>query len=455
MAMVADSIPKLKGFLRFLDLPEICLSLVMRMMIGFLLHSGRMSCTQSACVLPTAPLHPAQLTRFLRRPRWRAVGIGRKMRDWLLRAEAGSRGRFILVLDATSITQQGQKTENTYSSGNRQRRPCKGRRYGKHKHHRRSGHSFTFSLLITPSGLRLPFQYPHYTKNYCRKYGLESRTTAQIAAALIDELPLPAGADVVVLGDTAYDAKSVQEACARRHYAWIVPCNPERVFAGPPGKRPRVRSLLKKWSEYELQAVRFAPHSGKYAIYRRLSSSRSGPRHNVRTFYVHQEKRRVKSVGDVQLVFSTKEPKLRTATSDNVKILMTNDLKMRPAEVVELYSLRWQIELFFKEMKSTLGLDQYRFREFAAVEGWVELAVLTTLYLEWYRAEQLARANLDEKERRWWQRQRTHGLAQAIRLASQQQDLQFIAKRLETEGGTKKLKRLLANAFPKEYRSKA
>ena len=77
------------------------------------------------------------------------------------------------------------------------------------------------------------------------------------------------------------------------------------------------------------------------------------------------------------------------------------------------------------------------------------------LYLEWYRAEQLARAPLDEKERNWWQRQRTHGLVQAVRLASQQQDLQFVAQRLETEGGTKKLKRLLANAFPKEYRSKA
>jgi hypothetical protein len=33
-----------------------------------------------------------------------------------------------------------------------------------------------------------------------------------------------------------------------------------------------------------------------------------------------------------------------------------------------LYSLRWQIELTFKELKSTLGLHQYQFREFQCVE---------------------------------------------------------------------------------------
>jgi IS4 transposase len=38
-----------------------------------------------------------------------------------------------------------------------------------------------------------------------------------------------------------------------------------------------------------------------------------------------------------------------------------------------LYSLRWQIELFFKELKSTLGFHQYQFQTFAAVEGWMEL----------------------------------------------------------------------------------
>jgi hypothetical protein len=36
-----------------------------------------------------------------------------------------------------------------------------------------------------------------------------------------------------------------------------------------------------------------------------------------------------------------------------------------------MYSLRWQIELVFKELKSTLGFAQYSFKKFLAVEAWV------------------------------------------------------------------------------------
>ena len=454
MAMIAESMPKLKGLLRTIKLSDACRSLVMRMMITFITHSGRMSCSQAAGALATEPRHVAQLTRFLARPRWKSLKITPTFRDHLLKQEAASKGRFLLLIDATSVTQQGKHTQNTFSTANRKRRPKKGRRYGKHKHARKNGHSFTFALLITPSGKRIPWQCPHYTKEYCQTHNLEQRTTAELAAALIEQLPLPPGADVVVLADTAYDAEIVQTACAKRGYTWIVPCNPERVFAGPPGKRPQVRSLLKDWSKFKLQTVRFVPNAGRYAVYRRLSRSRSGSKTKARTFYVHQEKRQVQSVGNVLLVFSTTEPQLATATPDQVKILMTNDLRMRPAELVELYTLRWQIELFFKELKSTLGVDQYRFREFAAVEGWMELAVLTMLYLEWSRADQLARSNLTKQETAWWTRQRAHGLCQALRLASQHGDLQFIAERLQTDGGTRKLKRLITQAIPSEYRSK-
>ena len=79
------------------------------------------------------------------------------------------------------------------------------------------------------------------------------------------------------------------------------------------------------------------------------------------------------SVGEVRLVFSTTKENLKTATADDVKILMTNDQRLSLRDVIELYSLRWQIELFFKELKSTLGFHQYQFQKFEPVEGWVEL----------------------------------------------------------------------------------
>src|SRR5208283_2849581 len=96
----------------------------------------------------------------------------------------------------------------------------------------------------------------------------------------------------IVLGDTAYDSEVVRDACGDRGYSWIFPSNPERVLAGPKGKRPKVRSLLKDWSKWSRQTVRLAPGQGPYAVYRRLSPHRIGPKAKPRAYYAHQERRR-------------------------------------------------------------------------------------------------------------------------------------------------------------------
>jgi hypothetical protein len=453
MVMVADFVPGLKRFFKpAATLGGATQRLAFRMVVAFILHSGRMSCLAAAGSVQSEPVNRAQITRFLQRPRWRGAGINALLTRSLLEMES-RKGRFVFILDATLCGHAGQKTENTYSTGNRQRRPKKGTRYGKCKHAKKSCHSFTMGLLITPSGVRIPFSKPYRTHEYCKKKGLTHRTTAEAAADLIRELPLPEEAEVTVLGDTAYDAKDVREACADRGYRWIVPCNPERVLAGPKGNRPKVRSLLKDWSTWSRQTIRLAPGQGAYAVYRRLSPHRIGPKAKPRTYYVHQERREVHSVGEVRLVFSTMKNQLKTATPDDVKILMTNDVRLSVRDVIELYSLRWQIELFFKELKSTLGFHQYKFLHFEAVEGWSELALATFMYLEWYRAQQLARRGLSEDAKRWWRHQRTHGLCQAARMAAKQAELQYLADRLETPGGIAKLRRLVRNSIAPEYRA--
>jgi Transposase DDE domain len=452
MLMVADSVPGLKRWIGTPGLKDSTKLLVIRVVLAFLLHAGRMSCLRAAGTVRCETRHRAQISRFLARPRWRKLNINAILRCQLLEQEVRD-GEYVFILDATLVTQAGKKTQNTYSTGNRQRRPRKGRRYGKNKHARKKCHSFTMGLLITPSGIRIPFSKSYHTREYCKETGRAHRTTAEAAADLIRELPLPQEAKVIVLGDTAYDAEVVRDACLDRRYKWIFPCNPERVLAGPKGNRPKVRSLLKDWSEWSRQTVRLAPGQGKYAVYRRLSPHRIGPKAKTRTYYVHQERRHVHSVGEVRLVFSTTENNLKTATPDDMKILMTNDQRLSLRDVIELYSLRWQIELFFKELKSTLGFHQYQFQQFEPVEAWVDLALTAFMYLEWYRVRQLSRRDLSDEEKRWWEHQRTYGLIQAVRSASDQNELKYIADRLETPGGTRKLKQLIRDSFPKEYRA--
>jgi hypothetical protein len=453
MVIVADSVPVLKRFLSQAGLSGVAFNMVLRMVLGFIMHRGRMSCSAAAGMIASQPIHRAQLTRFLARPRWLLKKFNWLLTGLVLHVEGWEDGRFIFIVDGTMVSQAGKKTQNTYSTGNRQRRPRKGRRYNQKKVVRKNVHSFTFGLLITPAGCRLPFQIPHYTEEYCKQTGRKHLTTAEAAAQLVRELPLPAGADVVVLGDTAYDADVLRQACAERGFRWIFPANPERVYAGPKGQRPKLRSRLKDWTELSQRTIRLHVSKGDYVAQRRASQWRVGPKQKPSVFYAHQEIQDVHSVGRVQLVFSTKKPHLTAATPDDVKILMSNATDLSLREIIELYSLRWQIELFFKELKSTLGFAQYRFEDFRAVEGWVTLAITTVLFLEYLRVQRLRDRKLTPEARQWWARQRLHGLCEGFRQACVGHELKYLADRLKTAGGINKIKRLLRAAIPVEYQA--
>ena len=453
MIIVQQSARTLKAFIEKTDLPAFSQMMVMRMVLGFLMHRGRMSCSGAAGTIASDPVHRSQVTRFLARPRWQSTNFNDVLRGALLDMEAATGGRFLFIVDGSLFSKSGIKTQNTYSTGNRKRVPKKGRRYNKKKTQRKHVHNFTFGLLITPSGYRIPYQLPHYTKAYCEKKNLVHKTTAESAAELIRRLPLPAGADVVVLGDTAYDAKTVRLACAERGYLWIFPSNSERVYEGEKGNRPKLRSRLKDWAGLSLKTIRLRASTGKYADYRRLSRWRVGPKMKTRTYYAYQEKCEVRSVGRVQLILSTMKPDLKKATPDDVKILMTNATDMCVSEVIELYAVRWQIELFFKELKSTLHAGQYQFEQFQAVEGWMKCALTAVLYLEYMRAKKLNDRRISQKRKDWWRAQRLHGLREGFLQQCQASELKYLSKRLETSGGIKKMKRLLTRALPSEFRA--
>ena len=451
MIIVAETVASLKGFLAETGLNQLARTMLLRLVLAFIMHRGRMSCSAAAGSIASEPIHRGELTRFMARPRWQQFDFNNPLVK-LLVAKETKRGKWLFLIDATMVSQAVKKTQNTYSTGNPGRNPAKNRRYNKKKVVYKKVHSFTFGLLISPSGIRIPMEIPHYTTEYCQTHDLEHQTTAEAAAAMIRTLPLPASAEVIVIGDTAYDAEVVRNACDEKGYIWIFPANPERVYEGPKGQRSKLRSRLQDWTSLSLETIRLQASTGKYANYRRLSKWRVGPKTKPRVYYAFQEIQDVRSVGRVQLVFSTMKPDLKTATPDDVKILITNAVNMSEAEVIELYSLRWQIELFFKELKSTLGFAQYSFQDFLAVKAWVESAITTVLFLEQERIKHMQDRRLSQETRRWWESQRLHGLCHAYRQQCDARELKYLSERLKTSGGIAKLKRLLAYALPKEYR---
>jgi hypothetical protein len=454
--IMQDALPGLKSFLKRAKLGPLVQAYVVQFVATFIGHVGRMSASQTGEMIRTWARHRANVVRFLGNQGWSGDWLVlEQLAQLLLEAEAKKDATWLFILDQTLCGQQGKKTENTFSTGNRKRRPRKGRRYSTYKYARKSCHCFVMGLLLTPSGIRIPCWRSYYTEEYCAQKQRPYRKQTELAGDLIAALIVPEGAAVVVLGDTAFDAKTIRDACATRSFNWIVPMTPERVLAGPKGKRPKVRSLVKKFSADQFTPVRLSPGQSAFVAQRRIARCRLGPKVKTRTWYVHGERRKVHSVGEVQLVFSAKELPKRGKPVQVEKILMTNDCTRSMAEVVELYTLRWQIELFFKELKSTLGLHQYRFRSFAKVEAWVALCLVTFLYLEWFRASQLRQRNLTPKEKAWWRWQRSYGLCLAVRQQAEAAELSKLAKWTRTRTGIKKLKRLLRAARPLEYRSPA
>ena len=146
-----------------------------------------MSCSQAAGSIAAESVHRGEVTRFLGRPRWQKVDFNAPLRAALL-AKENRRGKFLFLLDATLASQSGKKTQNTFCTGNRSgrsrrlRKRAQGRRNGHKKVVFQKCHCFTFGLLITPSGIRIPFQVPHDAKESCAEHGLVHRTTAEAAA---------------------------------------------------------------------------------------------------------------------------------------------------------------------------------------------------------------------------------------------------------------------------------
>jgi len=444
---------QIKSFLSCAGLSATAEGYLTSLIIAFLLHWGRMTASQAAVAVRIHPRHRANVARFLAKS-----GV---CANWLecftyatvlVEQEYRREGTWLFILDETSCSQQGVKTENTFSTGNRQRRPQKRRRHSKKRYVRKTVHAFVVGLLITPGGLRLPHLKCYFTKDYAAQKKVPHRTQSQLGADLIGAVKVPESARVIVLGDTAYDAQVVRQACHQRQFKWIVPMNPERVQAGPPGQRPQIRSLMLAQQPDQFVPLRLHPSEGAFVEQRRLSRYRVGSKVKSRTYYVFTETRAVHSVGTVQVVASCVEKPSVDQPIPLSKVLITNDMKLKTQEILVLYSLRWQIELFFKELKSSLGMHQYRFRQFEKVAAWVQAALLAFVYLEWLRAKKLRDGRLDAASKRWWRRQRTHGLCRAVRLHAEHRELLELARHTNTTAGLKKLRDILLHAQPSEYR---
>jgi hypothetical protein len=454
----ADSLPFAKAFFAAARLPACTVALLTRLVVACL-DSLRSAC-QAADSIRTDPRHRAQLVRFLARQGWSKdwVTLGR-LAGLVLEACLSERGDWLFILDQTTHTTLGRRAENTYSCRNTKRRHHNSKRRQK-KTPPKLNHVFVFGLLVSPqTGTRIPCVRPYYTEEYCQQRAATARpgrpapafaTQADIAAQLIRGVRVPGGCRVLVLGDTAYEARQVRAACGERGFDWITPANPERVLAGEKPRR-RLQALGEDLDAQTMTRVDLCPGLGDWWRHQRGSPAKAWRGKYARRYWARAEAHQVHNVGSVLVVFSTNERPEAGHKVRAKKVLLSNLLHWEAARVVSAYAARWQIEVFFRECKSELGLDNYRVRDFREVEGWVQACCVAFCYLEYYRLRR--REGSPRKE--WWFRQRTRGLALQVRREIEWLDWQRVATEMQTEEGRDRLRACLSRAGPSEQRRPA
>jgi hypothetical protein len=449
-----SSLPFSKVFFAATSLPATTIVMLTRLLVASISHLH--SAADASSAIRTEPRHRAQIVRFLARCRWSANWETlHQVAALLVQRIRAENGVWVYVLDQTYHTTSGPHAQNAFSRGNKQKRAKKSDRKQK-KTARHKCHCFLFGVLISPeTGTRIPSVRSYYTEAYCQqqaakvKKGQQTpryRTQTEIAAAMIEQLHVPAKAPVLVLGDTAFEAATIRAACQQRGFDWITPANPERVLTGDKPRR-KLTDKSKDLSSEALTRMELCPDQTAWCLHLRGSKSKARRNTYSRLYWAHAETLDVHNVGRVAVVFSTtKEP--QAGQSVNVqKILLTNRTDWSTHQIVSAYSVRWQIELFFKEMKSFLGLSSYRMRDFQEVEGWVQACTIAFVYLEWYRLE----VSVGNQLKEWW-RLRVNGLIRLVRQDIEEADMRCLAQQMETDEGRAWLRECFAKALPAELR---
>jgi hypothetical protein len=242
---------------------------------------------------------------------------------WERRVAQKKRRQWIIPLDATYHGTVSECMENLILMSRRQDPRRRSTRQ----------HAFLMGMILTDRGGRIPLpRRSYYTKEYCKKHGRRYRTLNDLAAWMLKEITVPEDVDVTVtvVFDSAFDADKIHRVCRGRGFREVFPIDPNRVLASYK-ENPEVQLLPGQSADWRAYHVPEAP------------SHKQGKKVPLRW---------------------------------HGKVLACTDATATARQVIECYEVRWQVELFFRELKSRLQFGCYVLMKFEAVERYVDFLLM-------------------------------------------------------------------------------
>ena len=236
------------------------------------------------------------------------------------------------------------------------------------------GHQWT-NIVLVLGDILIPLPpIPFYSKAYCWAQGITYQSEHQRVVDYLKALDLEAylGAydrrEVVVLTDSGYDDKQIEQTIAKKGWNFIIAL----------GKTRSVKSITlylttpksKHWLHVDTFFRRH--HRLKWDTVRLQTNGNKRKRMDLR---IRHTTAYLRYVGKVELVCSER----RNRPDGRRKYLACNDLRATPRQIVTAYRLRWSVEVFHKCVKQNIGFEEVATHGFDAVVShvhWVYCAYI-------------------------------------------------------------------------------
>ena len=332
-----------------------------------------------------------------------------------------------IIIDSTAQKKRSKKMENRiiYKKG------------------RTSDHFFVMGILYFPdTNVRIPLPRRLYrTKGYCKKHKCKYRSQVQLAEMMIRNAKyyelssIPDDIQVTVIFDSYFPSEKVINAIKNKGYHFACSVKDNRVSSSGNQLRLICQERIASGLLTNRTQIRVMSKRSQYA-------HKSAQKYETKVYITCTEKLSISKMGYVQIVFSHKEgvqPNQKT-----LRYIVTDILNIDTQEILTIYSYRWQIELYFKELKSYLGLGNYQMLPFKAIVRHVDCVIMAFMYLEHERIRKLQK----EPKSKQWLHARTLQMSYVIGHEVRMTTLSYIKRTLKHESDFNKLEQELLKKLP-------
>jgi len=234
---------------------------------------------------------------------------------------------------------------------------------------------FLWAFGVNLNDILIPLPpIPFYSKRYCREHALAYHTEHDRVVAYINKVDLDEyiGAhdprDVLVLTDSGYDDKKIENAIINKRWNFIIAVGKTRSV-----KSETIYQTTPKSRAWCHIATFFRNHRRlKWTTVRFMTNGAKRKRMEFRIRYTIGY---LRYVGRVQLVCS----ELKKRPDGRRKYLACSDVNVTARQIVLGYRLRWAVEIFHKNVKQHLGFEDVATTSFDSVKShvhWVYCAYI-------------------------------------------------------------------------------